>query len=546
MSAWVKDVLAPDDLDGDWKAIVATGDKLWRVLFDLDEDGEPELTEDAPVEVEADTMYVPVNGGEAIMPDAGMLPVANEGIGELGAGSSASGAAYTASGEAYRLNTPEAHSAAANAHKHAVAVHEKGSGSISDLFVAQHKKQAAAHEQIADDLKAAKQKSVGNELVPWLAVRFNGAPPPAYEVEPDILVNEWVAANGGEQAAKAKWLANAGTSEGAVKAWQTKHGQGEGGVESSERKQWKDEDGEEHQTAFGPEDGAKERSAHRAMQKDLHAALDGPDGGYHDAVPVKAVSEAVEKHGFSGKALDGIYTGKEGRASSRIGPRTFMHMQWYKMPSGKYEVNGYTAHGADLKVGSKANESMANEGAVEYQVMVCNETKSAGDNWYQLSPYGDWGHSGGSQRFTKADAEAIVNEFNSLSSTPRRLLGLPWYIGHPDHPEFAQKYTDTKAYGRIKKLEAREDGLWGNVKWSEAGKSLVNEEAFGGHSINWRVKRDKDGFWRPTSVKSVGFTNEPNIPVQPATHANEATGQVQVDMVAVQATLKKAAEMMGS
>jgi hypothetical protein len=100
-------------------------------------------------------------------------------------------------------------------------------------------------------------------------------------------------------------------------------------------------------------------------------------------------------------------------------------------------------------------------------------------------------------------------------------IGLPFYIGHPDHEAFKARYTDTKAYGRIKELEARDDGLYGNVKWSGAGKTMVNEEMFHGHSVNWRVRKDTDGNWRPFSIKSVGFTNEPNIPVMPITHANE-------------------------
>lgn len=145
--------------------------------------------------------------------------------------------------------------------------------------------------------------------------------------------------------------------------------------------------------------------------------------------------------------------------------------------------------------------------------------------WVCLAPYGDWPNAQGLQRFQKPDAVAIVNEFNSLLNTPQRILGAPWYIGHPDHPAFNERYKDTKAYGRIKTLEAREDGLWAGIKFNPDGERLIADEAFHGHSVNWFLKQDAADkrAWRPFRLKSVGFTNEPNIPVSPVTLANEFT-----------------------
>ena len=59
---------------------------------------------------------------------------------------------------------------------------------------------------------------------------------------------------------------------------------------------------------------------------------------------------------------------------------------------------------------------------------------------------------------------------------------------------------------------------------------MVNEEMFHGHSVNWRVRKDKDSNWRPYSIKSVGFTNEPNIAVPPITHANETDPDIENDL----------------
>lgn len=169
---------------------------------------------------------------------------------------------------------------------------------------------------------------------------------------------------------------------------------------------------------------------------------------------------------------------------------------------------------------------------------AANELKIEGD-WVQLAPYGDWPNRDGLQRFQKPDAQNIVNEFGSLLATPSRLLGLPFYIGHPDHPAFKDRYKDTRAYGRIKKLEAREDGLFANVKWSSAGKDLIESEAFHGHSVNWAMRKEGSA-WRPFRLKSVGFTNEPGIPVAPITAANEKNDTM--NRTALIALLKLAAD----
>ncbi len=150
------------------------------------------------------------------------------------------------------------------------------------------------------------------------------------------------------------------------------------------------------------------------------------------------------------------------------------------------------------------------------------EFKHGADGWVQLSPYGRFAHSSGDQLFTYEDAAKMVEQFNAASNLPQRALGVPWYIGHPDHPNFENEFQDKRAYGRIKRMEARSDGLWANVRWSGDGKKLIEDQAFHGHSVNWGVVK-KDGFWRPVALKSVGFTNEPNIPVLPVTAANERT-----------------------
>lgn len=172
-------------------------------------------------------------------------------------------------------------------------------------------------------------------------------------------------------------------------------------------------------------------------------------------------------------------------------------------------------------------------------VWVANDYAPEG-GWVQLSPFGKFPNVAGLQIVTPDDCKTVVNEFKALLSAPRRLLGLPFYIGHPDHPAFANRYTDTSAKGRIKELQCRADprctaceafvneqaaepcpehGLFGKVKWNDDGKRLIANQAFDGHSVNWKLRKGADG-WHPVFLKSVGFTNEPNIPVAPVLAAN--------------------------
>src|SRR6266550_3962998 len=129
--------------------------------------------------------------------------------------------------------------------------------------------------------------------------------------------------------------------------------------------------------------------------------------------------------------------------------------------------------------------------------------------WAMLAPFGDWPNKQGMQRVTREDAANIVSDFEKPTNVIKRKVGIPFYIGHPDHPDFKERYKDTKAYGRIKEMEVRDDGLWAGIKFNGDGERLIADEAFDGHSVNWFLRPDpkEKGIWRPFKVKSAGFTN---------------------------------------
>lgn len=180
-------------------------------------------------------------------------------------------------------------------------------------------------------------------------------------------------------------------------------------------------------------------------------------------------------------------------------------------------------------------------------IAFANEFKAEGeDTLVQLSPFGRFPNVQGLQVFTPADAKGIAGDF--VANARMALgLGLPWYVGHPDHPLHKERYKDTSAYGRIKSLEAkhdpacsicqafaansgdtepcREHGLFARVRFNEKGKKAIANEEFHGHSVNWRLRKVGNE-WHPFSLKSVGFTNEPNIPVPAILSANEVDAEL--------------------
>ncbi len=197
-------------------------------------------------------------------------------------------------------------------------------------------------------------------------------------------------------------------------------------------------------------------------------------------------------------------------------------------------------------------EHFANEATEAVaDIFLANAFSADKDHWVQVSPFGDFANVDKKgarmiQRFRKEDAEAICNEFNGTARKILQPLGTPFYVGHPDHPRFKGQagHTDTAAKGRGKEMAVRhsaecsvcnefansgtpcgEHGLFMRVKWNPEGEHLISNEAFHGHSVNWAAvpegKENGVAIFRPVRVKSIGFTNEPAIPVAPVSLANE-------------------------
>lgn len=183
-------------------------------------------------------------------------------------------------------------------------------------------------------------------------------------------------------------------------------------------------------------------------------------------------------------------------------------------------AGGRSRFAGPAKAGTPYKAALANEAETTIGIVgMANEV--TGEEWIQLSPLGDFPHAQGMQRVDAKAVEAMANTFNSaLAKIGRKLFGgVPFYIGHPDVPALANEYPDKKAYGWIKALEARADGLYGHIDWSEPGKTLLANKHYKFFSPYWdaRTVGTEKGktVYQPTKLLSVGLTNQPNLPVKP-------------------------------
>jgi phage I-like protein len=177
---------------------------------------------------------------------------------------------------------------------------------------------------------------------------------------------------------------------------------------------------------------------------------------------------------------------------------------------------------------------LANEEPVENIAQrvegVSNEFEVLQGDWVQVAPYGAFPHQMGLQYFDRSDADNLVANFKSLTAKLlRRFGGLPWYEGHPDTSP--KDYPNKRAYGWIDDVQARDDGLYGHVKWTRAGQELISEGHYKFFSPVWHVTPANVGgkrVLRPDEFISVGFTNMPNMPVLPLANVNEGENEMKL------------------
>lgn len=143
---------------------------------------------------------------------------------------------------------------------------------------------------------------------------------------------------------------------------------------------------------------------------------------------------------------------------------------------------------------------------------------------FRLAPYGEFPveQADGSIQIQVIDAETARLMSDSLNSLRNKLAtfgrGVPIYEGHADDAEWCRQNPGHKAtaVGRIKSIEAGEDGIYVNGVFNSAGVALIGGEApaYSGHSPHWRMApiEGRENHYRPWLLWSTALTNRPNIP----------------------------------
>jgi phage I-like protein len=132
------------------------------------------------------------------------------------------------------------------------------------------------------------------------------------------------------------------------------------------------------------------------------------------------------------------------------------------------------------------------------------------DNWYQLAPYGEFPHTAGkvNQVIDKVAAQKMSSSFSNEmpQGQPGLLVDYEHYAHSPD--------GSTEAAGWIEGLQARDDGLYANIRWTTNGLEAVKGGKYRFISPTWFREQCEDlgnGKLRPTRLNDAALTNLPNL-----------------------------------
>jgi hypothetical protein len=84
---------------------------------------------------------------------------------------------------------------------------------------------------------------------------------------------------------------------------------------------------------------SEEKKARKKANDGLHAMC---SNRFHESIPLTEMDGILTAAGFNATE-EAIYCGREGSSHEQVGERTWLAMQWYKMESGKYEINAYVS-----------------------------------------------------------------------------------------------------------------------------------------------------------------------------------------------------------
>lgn len=134
------------------------------------------------------------------------------------------------------------------------------------------------------------------------------------------------------------------------------------------------------------------------------------------------------------------------------------------------------------------------------------------DGWFHLVPRGEFAHpeSGLMQVLDAPSLQAMVNRFTEEAKQPN-FAGL---LIDADHFSYDPEKS-SEAYGWIKELQNRADGIWGRIEWTpDLGEPAVKNGRYRFVSPVW-LPRDVEKLGnkrvRPLRLDTAGLTNQPNL-----------------------------------
>lgn len=131
--------------------------------------------------------------------------------------------------------------------------------------------------------------------------------------------------------------------------------------------------------------------------------------------------------------------------------------------------------------------------------------------WYHLVPKGEFPHpeSGLVQVLDDAAITAMVNRFRADAAAPN-FAGL---LIDQEHWSYEPERS-SEAFGWLKELQNRADGIWGRIEWTDLGRQALDAKRYKFTSPVWlpnQVERLGNKRVRPLRLDSAGLTNNPNL-----------------------------------
>lgn len=186
--------------------------------------------------------------------------------------------------------------------------------------------------------------------------------------------------------------------------------------------------------------------------------------------------------------------------------------KWFEHKRGKMANDARVLADLDSFIADALDNAGERLGiALDATDKLSNRFSVPSDGWIHLAPFGSHPHpTGVVQQIDAKSVDSMVANFAARKASDKNFTGALLDFDH-----FSQSGDKpSEAGGWIENLAKREDGMWGQVRWTDVGEKAVNGGRYRLVSPVW-LKRNcetlDNGNLRPLVLDSVALTNEPNL-----------------------------------